>query len=402
MEVKFVGMPGSPDYEPWVRNLLGEDTSNLFMAKQYGMDAVLQLLDVTHAEYALIQISGDSEREWSQQIDFIEQLVQQRPMVSIIALGIASDREAIISAMRAGARDFLIIGQDDKRFLELLQHAPSPRLRRNAEAADGVMTAVFSARPETDTTLLSLHLGLACLHANASRKVLLLDLGYPPGDALLYLGMNLGFDFAEAVANVNRLDSTLVDSAFPKHESGLRILALPDDAASLANRSASDINLTLDVLRSLFDVTIVSMGGLLYSNFLATFAKEAQRSCLVVEQTVPSCNQNVALLKSLLSGRLSKERFGLVLDRYLPRLQPDADTLAASFDLPLLATLPPSGDDRMRAINTGRSLFQIAPHSAYVLRVNELAASLGLLGMDGEHGGGIAKRGGMFRRWLRT
>ncbi|MGH8552186.1 MAG: hypothetical protein ACRERS_02735, partial [Methylococcales bacterium] len=65
-----------------------------------------------------------------------------------------------------------------------------------------------------------------------------------------------------------------------------------------------------------------------------------------------------------------------VVDRYLPKLPPDALSVSRGFDIPLFAKLPPSGMARLTMMNSGESLFQCAPAAPYTLAVKKLADKL--------------------------
>ena len=67
---------------------------------------------------------------------------------------------------------------------------------------------------------------------------------------------------------------------------------------------------------------------------------------------------------------------GVVVDRYLSKMPPDAESIAQSFGLPLFATLPPSGMARLATMNSGESMFELSPHDPYSLSVRKLAEKL--------------------------
>lgn len=58
------------------------------------------------------------------------------------------------------------------------------------------------------------------------------------------------------------------------------------------------------------------------------------------------------------------EHTGLLIDRYMSGVAPNADALGKSFGLPVLTTLPPSPELRINAKNQATTLFDLAPREA--------------------------------------
>jgi pilus assembly protein CpaE len=109
------------------------------------------------------------------------------------------------------------------------------------------------------------------------------------------------------------------------------------------------------------------------SDFLMLLLTNSDRQIMLIEQSVPSCRQNLQLLKHMREEKMNLENTGLVVDRYLSRMPPDAESIAQSFGLPLLGTLSPSGMARLATMNSGESMFTLSPNDPYVGSVRKLA-----------------------------
>jgi pilus assembly protein CpaE len=108
---------------------------------------------------------------------------------------------------------------------------------------------------------------------------------------------------------------------------------------------------------------------------------------------VPSCRQNLQLLKHMREEKINLENAGLVVDRYLSRMPPDAESIAQSFGLPLLGTLSPSGMARLATMNSGESMFTLSPNDPYVISVRKLAQQvMGAQEVNAPRQGGLFKR----------
>lgn len=372
-EHSFVVISDRESSVRWLQRVLA-DEGELLVAEGGSLERALQIIDVTGAAIVFAEIFPD---QLDRQAAVIEGLLAAKPRISVVALAPEMDSALMRVAMRAGARDFLVPGGNPAEVVGLVRRLQerSPRIVESPERPSRVI-ALTDARPDTNTVMLGLHLALAQQERAPQERVLLLDLGVPRGDALLYLGLSSAYSFIDAVRSLRRLDETLIESAFAQHPSGLRILSMAENPMGLGDITPTDIYVLLGTLRTYFSTIVVNLGGVPDSDFLYVLLSNADRIVMVVEQSVPSCQQNMALLKRMVSRKLKMERVGLVVDRYYAKLPPDAEAVARGFGLSLLTTLPPAGLVRLSVMNSGRSMFEIAPREDYCVRVRRLAEQL--------------------------
>lgn len=369
----FVVMTDREASARWLQHALADD-GELLIAEGAAVDRALQIIDVTGATVAFVELLPDQA---DRQAAVIEGLLAAKPRLAVVALGPSMDPLLMRVAMRAGARDFLIPGGNPGELVGLVRRLleRAPRIATASDRPSRII-ALADARPDTNAVMLGLHLALALQDRSPNDRVLLLDLGLPRGDALVYLGLASAYTFVDAVRSLRRLDETLIESAFAQHASGLRILSMAENPAGLGDITPTDIYVLLGTLRAYFPTIVVNMGGVPDSEFLYVLLSNADRIVMVAEQSVPSCQQNMALLKRMVTKKIKMDRIGLVIDRYYSKLPPDADAVARGFGIPLLCTLPPAGLVRLSVMNSGRSMFEIAPREDYCARVRRLAVQL--------------------------
>ncbi|GAB4351543.1 MAG: type 4b pilus Flp biogenesis protein TadZ [Methylohalobius crimeensis] len=369
----FVAVTDRPEYTRWLHGIL-KDEGELLTADQPSLERVCQIIDLTGAQLVFVALAPQTLRH---DTALLEGLVAIKPLLGVVAMADQADSQLLLAAMRAGAKDFITPQTRPGDVINLVhriqERSPAPSA---AAPSIGSLTALISARPGTDTPMLALHLALAMQNRESKRDTLLLDLGSPPGDSLLYLGINASYSFIDAVRSLRRLDSVLIDSAFAKHHSGLHLLALPEDADAIGEITSADIYVLLGMLRRYFSRIVVNLGGVPWSDFLYLLLSNADDILVVIEQSVPSCKQNMQLVREVREHKISMDSVGLVVDRYLPKLPPDTASLSRGFDLPVHATLPPSGMARLNMMNSGESLFECAPRDPYTTAVRNLAAKL--------------------------
>jgi pilus assembly protein CpaE len=365
----------------WLEGAL-HDEGELIVADSSNLERVLQLVDAVGARVVFCELSTENS---SRDAAFMEGLTAAKPLLPVVAMAESPDRQTVLTALRAGARDFVSPDMRPGELVGLIRRVVSREHGdlRAGMVAEGFMVAVASARPGADAPMFALHLALAIQEESVKDEVLLLDLGVPAADSLHYLGLESSYSFVDAIRSLRRLDDTLINTAFARHESGLRILAMPDETLDAGRFTSADLYVLLGALKRYFKHIVVNLGGVPASEFLYVMLGRSDRTLMLVEQSVPSCKQNRTLLQKLRDNKIATEHVSLVVDRYLPSVPPNADTIAKGFGAPLMSTLPSSGMARLTMMNSGESLFKSAPRDPYTTTVRKLAIGL----MRDIHGG---------------
>ncbi|MBM1183420.1 pilus assembly protein [Pseudomonas lundensis] len=335
------------------------------------LDELLALVDVTFA--GLVFVGLDREKVVAQ-CALIEGALEAKPMLAIVALGDGMDNQLVLNAMRAGARDFVAYGSRSSEVAGLVRRVSKrlPAVTPNAQL--GGLTVMYSAQCNADGALLTSHLGLVV--QKSDQQTLLLDLGLPRGDSLALLGLQSAFYFGDALRHLRRLDSTLIDSAFSVAPGGLRILAYSDSDEPLEHTSAAELYMLLSALRQHFQHIVVNLTGQPDSEALRTFVSHCDKLLWYTDQNVLDCRRNLAILNLWRAKGMNLEHARMLVDRYLRGVAPDADALAKTFGLEVLATLPPADELRMNAKNQATTLFELGPREALTQGLKTLGERL--------------------------
>ncbi|WP_070413925.1 pilus assembly protein [Pseudomonas lundensis] len=335
------------------------------------LDELLALVDVTFA--GLVFVGLDREKVVAQ-CALIEGALEAKPMLAIVALGDGMDNQLVLNAMRAGARDFVAYGSRSSEVAGLVRRLSKrlPAVTPNAQL--GGLTVMYSAQCNADGALLTSHLGLVV--QKSDQQTLLLDLGLPRGDSLALLGLQSAFYFGDALRHLRRLDSTLIDSAFSVAPGGLRILAYSDSDEPLEHTSAAELYMLLSALRQHFQHIVVNLTGQPDSEALRTFVSHCDKLLWYTDQNVLDCRRNLAILNLWRAKGMNLEHARMLVDRYLRGVAPDADALAKTFGLEVMATLPPADELRMNAKNQATTLFELGPREALTQGLKTLGERL--------------------------
>lgn len=368
-----------------------KDEGEVIPSDATSIERVVQLSDAIGAAAIFVQLNS---LEYRQETLLMEGIITAKPFLPVIVVADSIDQNLLLTVMRLGARDFIKIGTRASEVVAVVKRliprdGALPSLQSDQ---GGKITAVISARPGSDSPMLALHLALALQEIEPT---LLLDLGVPHGDAMLYLGLTASYSFIDAIRSLRRIDSTLIQTGFGKHKSGLTVLSMPEDPWNGAQFTSADVYVLLRTLRRHFSRIVINLGGMARSDFLMLLLGNVDQVILLLEQSVPSCRQNMQLLKHLREEKVPLNNAGLVVDHYLSKMPPDAESIAQSFGLPLLGTLSSSGMARLATMNSGESMFELSPHDPYTLSIRKLAENL----LDAPVTA-VAHKPGLFRRLM--
>ena len=350
-----------------VGTLVAEDASHeSFVEKIGALRPGLVFLDFTQAH------AIDSVR-------LAEQIARLFPQLPIVAVGNTGEPDIVLTALRAGVRDFINLGGAPDQATSAVRKLMVPRAQVRpitATRRDGKIVALLGARPGVGVTSLAVNLA-AAVRRNAQAEVLLLDLGLPARDGALYLNIAPEFHFVEAVRNLRRFDQVFVDTAIARHPNGVSVLPLPATLAEMRDISFSEALSLLDRLREFFDLQVVDLGGFSNAEFMVQIVKAADTVVLVAEQSVGAIVSAAEQLQELKKREAEREDMHLVVSRFDTDLGVDAEQIAERIGVASVGLLPDRRAALLQAANRGVVLADHAPADPYVRAVGALMERLG-------------------------
>lgn len=369
MNQTFLALTHSKADLEWLQSSLSS-MGQVLHVEDHSLDSVLALIGVTGATLLFVGLSRD---QLAAQSALIEDCMEARPMLSVVGLGDGMDNQLVLSAMRAGARDFIAYGSRSSEVAGLVRRL-SKRLPNVAPTGDQAgISVLYCCQAEPDAALIASHLALS-IQAQG-HNTLYVDLGNPVAESMAILSLESSFNFHDALRNMRRLDASLISSAFAKHADGMHLLSLTSDEG-LPSMSAAELYLLIGALRQHFQHIVFNLAGQADCEALRVLLAQASQVIWYTDQSVPSCRRSLNQLSIWRNQAVALNNCKLLVDRYLKSVTPDAKSLARSYDLPLLETLVPNVELRLNAKNQGRSLFEIAPRDKLSQSLKKVAAQL--------------------------
>ncbi|MFN3240633.1 MAG: AAA family ATPase [Planctomycetota bacterium] len=280
----------------------------------------------------------------------------------------------VVGATRAGVRDFLRRPLSSNELGTCLRRiGEHGRRGEQGRTRGGRITAFVSNKGGVGKTTLSVN--VACeLAQRAPGRVLLVDASLQLGLCATMLDLGPTVTMHDVVAQIDRLDATLLRELTVRHECGLDLLAAPGDAVEAANVREDHLSRMLAVARSAYDHVVVDTFPILDGIAIATLDR-ADDVWQVVAPTVPTVLGAERLNGLLESVGVDRARQHIVVNTSVPghsgQLSPRDVATRLDRDVEVVV---PFTRAAIAACNTGRPVVLASTRfNGFRRRVAELA-----------------------------
>jgi pilus assembly protein CpaE len=287
----------------------------------------------------------------------------------------------VLQAIRAGASDVLPREASAAEISGVLT-----RVLNSSVAAHGRLArlTLVLGTDEEATALLATDMALA--HSLAQVPSLLIDCTLPSSTAEAYLDLKVDYGVASAVADIDRLDASLLADALAHHErSGLALLTLDGGlGAEPTGVGPNDIVGLVQLLRASCGHIVLCAGSLRNGGLLRELASQAQAIEVVCSQSIRELDACRRLLDRIALDTASAERMRLMVWDHDPRVLLDGRRMADVLGIEPVIQIPVDRVRLRNALNAGRPLMAERDGGAYVQAVRRA------IGRNAPAKGGIA------------
>lgn len=279
----------------------------------------------------------------------IRQLRHYSPRIKVVVVHAHPDTQTILSAMRAGANEFL--------------HPPLyetlvPALERISTAEEGGVPVTrgrivgfLSAKGGCGATTLACHVSCE-LQRLTGKSVLLADLDLTSGLAGFLMKTPSSYSILDALKNLSRLDESLWKALIVEHKPNLAVIPAPASYSRWDHPDEAQLRQLLQFMRTQHEWIVLDLGRSMNS-IAAAVLEEIDQLFLV------STLEVVALhgLKSIVHGLFEQgEKLQLVLNRTPKTMDISTQELEKILGRSLYAALPNDYMSLYQSYSTGNLL----------------------------------------------
>lgn len=307
--------------------------------------------------------------------EIMESLNEAFPRARKIGLGHQNMPSQIISAMKAGACDFL----DRDATPQEIRDTIAQQLRQvrsvRGERTGQVIALVGGRENEGESEIAS---NLAAHFASNRPKgdVLLLDLTLEASQLEIEFNVEVTYSVRDALEELLRLDKSALMQVLAKHSSGLRLLPLTTRNSNEDEISAQQLATLLSALRNFFGTIVINAGCLRDKYCQQYLLPLCDRVLIVCTQTLGSIRAAREIIPPQDAESADEETFGLIVCKYDPDIELMPDQIAVRLGISVAGTLPPAWVSLANSHNIGVPLVLSSPGHRYARAIRDLAARL--------------------------
>ena len=272
--------------------------------------------------------------------------------------------------VRAGALDILRLPVADDALLEALEQAieTGAVLRSNRgddrpagaeKAGPGTVIAVVSASGGSGKTFLATNLAYH-LVSTAKKQACLIDLDLQFGELSTALRLKPRHTIHDLLADGEDEDlGRRLEEHLEHHESGIRVLAAPDDPEQADAIEAFQVASVIEAARAKFDYVVVDTPTALSEGVLVTL-EHADQIFVLATLDLPSVRNLGVMLNTLKKLKVPVERVTLLLNKVEPDVGIDVSRVEQYFPQGFSMVIP-YGREVNRSLNMGQPVLAYAP-----------------------------------------
>jgi pilus assembly protein CpaE len=270
-------------------------------------DTVLRQLLDQRAEVVLVNIDPQNPQRAIRTIELIHANI---PGVTIFAIGEMNQPTNIVSAMRAGAREFLDHASSREALVEAFTRFSATLSRAQRSASKARVLTFLNAKGGAGATTTAVNTAVALQETHG--RVVLVDFA-PIGHAALQLNLRPQFTIIDALQNLHRMDGSLLDGLMTPYRNGLHLLAGAQQPHN-AVPTASELARLFDLLVNQYHFVVLDCSGRM--DGMMQMICDLSNAVLLVTQTDVVSLWSAGRICAFLQEGAGRDRLRLVINRY--------------------------------------------------------------------------------------
>ena len=270
-------------------------------------DTVLRQLLDQRAEVVLVNIDPQNPQRAIRTIELIHANI---PGVTIFAIGEMNQPTNIVSAMRAGAREFLDHASSREALIEAFTRFSATLSRAQRSASKARVLTFLNAKGGAGATTTAVNTAVALQETHG--RVVLVDFA-PIGHAALQLNLRPQFTIIDALQNLHRMDGSLLDGLMTPYRNGLHLLAGAQQPHN-AVPTASELARLFDLLVNQYHFVVLDCSGRM--DGMMQMICDLSNAVLLVTQTDVVSLWSAGRIYAFLQEGAARDRLRIVINRY--------------------------------------------------------------------------------------
>ena len=291
--------------------------------------------------------------------------------VAVIAVHHLGEADAILSALRMGAREFLWPPLNEKALVHAVRSIEAQKTQRDARRRAATALGFLAAAGGCGATTIACHVA-ADLRRSGAGQVGLLDFDVAAGMAGFWFGAGANYSVLDAVHHLGRMDTSLWKGLVSSVQPQLDVLPAPAEILLGGLPGARDFAGVLNYARCQYGWIVADLGTSLTSLSVA-LVQDLNALYLVTTPEVSSLLQTRRIVQRLIQLDYPKDKLKVLVSRVQKGQIVYPDDLKSMIGVPVEAVFPSDSQEIAEAHASGRLM---APQSDFGRRIARLSARL--------------------------
>lgn len=315
----------------------------------------------------------------------VERSLSSRPDVGVVLVADELSTTVLQLALRSGVKDVLTLQGDTLQIVEAIERvgaglrpdsgstvAASGVATTTGDIADlGRVTTVFSTKGGSGKSVIATNLAVV-LAERSEGPVVLVDADLQFGDVAVMMKLAPTHTVVDAVSNIERLDTSLLESLLATHEaSGLRVLPAPLEPAFADQIGANDMVKIIEILQR-FCAHVVIDTPAYFNDVVLGLVEVSDDVLLVAGMDIPNIKNVKIGLQTLRLLNTPMEKLRLILNRANSKVKLDIGGVERTLQVSAEA-LVPSDVVVPQSVNKGVPFVMSHPKSGVAKSIRSLA-----------------------------
>jgi pilus assembly protein CpaE len=355
-EISIMIVDDNPQFTDNIKRILSFETDLRVVGTVSSGKKALEMLAHWPTDIALV----DNNLQDMNGFQLTEAIVETYPEVQVIILSVDYEKQMIVDAMRAGAKDYIQKPPSTEILIKSIRDAFKKKPKPTGPLPPipvpkvlGKIIAVYSGKGGVGCTLIATNLAL---HLN-SRAIpaVLVDADLQFGDASLFLNLNTSYSIFDLINVAGELDQQVVGDVLLLHPDGLQVLAAPPQPEMADSISVDVMYKVLTYLRSSFAYVVVDLATEL-TDIAARIFDLADLILMIVTPDIPSIKNTNYVMELMSRLDISQDKMEFVLNMVEPKDDITPIKVSDSIKMPIAVQIPYDKDAVKRSINRGDPL----------------------------------------------
>ena len=257
---------------------------------------------------------------------------------AVVVIHGSSEASAILSAMRAGAAEFLTVPIEAGALAAALERISAVAPGGPARQSSGRLLAFLGAKGGVGATTLACNVASA-LGKPGERGVLLADLDLEAGNVGFAMKASSPYSILDACRSLSRLDVHYWKGLVSNGLTDLNVLSAPRDLQQVETPQPVEIRQVLSFARTLYGYNVADMASRL-NNWSLAVLEDVDQTFLVTTSDLPSLHQAKRAIHTLAQAGHPPERLNLVVNRASRQDEVSPEDVERNLDVPLFWCFP--------------------------------------------------------------